>query len=291
MAMALDREQLRAALSVLRKYEEPFGDEPFSYQWASLFLKMKGWVGQKCGSEKSILSDPIQELYMTLIFIQEDVQNIATIALRMNWLRDRFERKELSYSYWLLFVATDVDLLHVELRSAFDYLARAISLVSDNPGQVATKSFRELKQWLEKSNENANRLGQDLASMVLSCDWFDDIRFARDTIVHKGGTTIIEIDGSRILFRVDRRPGRSLNLHPETMSKPGFTDFELYAGLYLGYLLAYLERFSMEVTRRLRLEEFNWCEESYVHSGFGVVRGWIESAYKRIGCSELPCGS
>lgn len=180
-------------------------------------------------------------------------------------------QSQLEETLWIQFGACNIDLFHVEFRSVSDYLAKVIDAVSDSPGQVP-HSFEKLKNWVIKTH-NTQRLGKDLAKVVLSCEWFDDLRMVRDSIVHKGGFTLVFPVRDRILFQVHEGRHRKV-LIPEIMFNENVADFELYAGLYFGYLVAYLEKVSELIDKRLDLKKIGSDAKSY-HSGLRVIHDWI----------------
>jgi hypothetical protein len=172
----------------------------------------------------------------------------------------------------------------VEIRSLFDYLASALIRVSGlSPGQVPS-SFRKLRDWLAKDSTRVTRFGEDLAKAIASCDWFSEIRGVRDAIVHSGGVTFVYPEEGRILFQVEKgivQEGinKKIILMPEIMYDENIADFELYAGLYIGYFLAYLESVSALINSRLTLRNICTDAKTY-HPGLYIVRTWIESLLK-----------
>ena len=194
-----------------------------------------------------------------------------TIALRLVWLKDLWIQKRLDDVVWMQFVPCDIDLFHVEFRAVFDYLAKIIHIVSNLPRQVPS-NFTILKEWVAKSDRNAKRLG-DLAEVLLSCDWFDDLKEIRNSIIHKGWFTLAFLERSKILFQVYGMKKEVLT--SEIVFKDNVVDFELYAGLYIGYLIAYLEKVSEMIFKHQNLEKIDCNAKSY-HQGLRVVRGWIE---------------
>lgn len=58
------------------------------------------------------------------------------------------------------------------------------------------------------------------------------------------------------------------------MYNENVVDFELYAGLYIGYILIYLEEFSELINKHLNLNRFDSKAKSY-HTGFRITCEWI----------------
>lgn len=221
-------------------------------------------------------------LYDYLQYIQHDCWNILTLIYRINWQHRLLRQNKLDEASWREFAALDVDLFHIEIRSIFDYIAKSIKVVSEKPQQVRGESFEELYNWLNKKPEaNIPKLGKDLASLVQSCQWFKTLRAVRDSTVHFGGFTFVLFREGRILFQVHQaHPTKGLDRKiaiPEVMLSKYHADFELYAGLYLGYLIAYLENFSESIEHRLSLHKIESTPRSY-HGGLTVASKWIKKA-------------
>lgn len=205
-------------------------------------------------------------------YVHRDVWNLETIALRMEWQKGLVSRGELDKLLGSQFAACDIDLLLVQYRSLFDHLAKIIGILSARP-ETMPDSFRKLRRWVGRP-ENSNRIDQDLARAVASCDWFTDVRDVRDSIVHRDGRTLVFPEDNRILFQVHEGFRNKVNI-PEIMFNENIVDFELYAGLLAGYLISYLEDVSEIAQRRLELRKISWDAKSY-HGGLPVIQEWIE---------------
>lgn len=259
--MALNKQRLNIALSTIHK-------EEMGYFSSGQFVDLMSHVHVNVA-----MGAKLHELYSCLQFLHQDIWNVETIALRLVWQKDLWTRNQLDETLWMQFGAGDIDLFHVEFRSIFDYLAKIVGTISDSPGQVP-HSFEKLKNWVAKSHNNAQRLGKDLARVALSCEWFDDLKIVRDSIIHKGGFTLVFPVRGRILFQVHEGVNRKV-LMPEIMFNENVADFELYAGLYIGYLIAYLEEVSELIYKRLNLKKVGSNAKSY-HPGLRVLRDWIK---------------
>jgi hypothetical protein len=257
--MTVDKTKLRSALSVIAQDEQGFF---FTGQFIDLVTE-----AQLRFADGSVS----QQLASNLRFVRQDLWNVGAIILRLDWYKTLWNQEGFG-DLWRWFAPCDIDLFHIEVRSAFDYVAKIVRLVSDSPGQVPDKSFRRLKNWVAKGN-NASRVGKDLAEFVLCCDWFDDLRDTRDTLVHRGGFTLAFPEKKRILFQVYRGMGPKIRTS-EVMYNENVVDFELYAGLYCGYLIAYLEELALQVQARSDLTAHPGRTKDY---GFGlkILQGWI----------------
>ena len=242
--MPIRKDKLRTALSTIQKAE---GE---GYCCPSEFVKllMNVNINRKIGVELPPIGSFMQ-------YISQDLSNIEIITNRLAWQRDLYSDNQLEVGDWMRFAACDIDLFHVELRSIFDYLEKIIQKVADYPENVPDKGFNDLRNWLldpenNVKEENVKRLGKDLADLVLSVDWFNDLKNIRDISVHQGGMTIVFLEKDRILFQIWKGYGNLISI-PEIMYNENVVDFELYAGMYFGYLIAFLEEASKTIEKRL----------------------------------------
>lgn len=212
-----------------------------------------------------------------LPFILEDFSNITTIVFRLKWLNDLWTRNEIDNTLWMKFGECDISFFHIEFRSLFDELAKSIRPISDVPGQIKDGSFETLKNWLKRSDGNVKKLGNNLAQFVLSCEWFDTIKQVRESVVHHGDFPLIFPLKGKILFNLYKKikEMQRTPLPKIIMYNDNVVDFELYAGLYVGYLIAYLEEFSKLAHRRLSLKRIgNNARGGSL--GLQILKQWIE---------------
>ena len=241
--MSIDKEKLKVALSTLQKTKE-------GYICPSELVKM--WSNVRLNT---IVGVKLPSIGSFLQYISQDITNIETLSSRLVWELDLSDRNELNTWDWMRFAECDIDVFHIEVRSIFDYLERIIQKVSDHPDNVTDKGFNDLRNWLldkksEVKKENVERLGEDLANLVLSVDWFDDIKNVRDETLHRGADTMVFPEKGRILFQVSKG-AKNLISFPEVKFNENVIDFELYAGVYFGYLIAFIEEVSKVVEKRL----------------------------------------
>jgi len=259
--MEPDKQRLKIALSTIHK-------DKMGYFSSGQLVDLMSHVHVNIA-----IGERLHKLYRLFHFLHQDIWNLETIVLRLVWQKDLWIRNQLDETLWMQFGAGDIDLFHVEFRSIFDYLAKIIGTISDSPGQVPL-SFEKLKNWTAKSHSNAQRLGEDLTRVVLSCEWFDDLKTVRDSIIHRGGYTLVLPVKGRILFQVHEGVSRKV-LIPEIMFNENVADFELYAGLYTGYLIAYLEEVSVLIYKHLNLKKVGSNAKSY-HQGLQILSDWIK---------------
>ena len=255
---AIDRSRLQSTLSLIKHDEIGFFTNGKFIELSSL-IQLEASKGRE-----------INQLYRLTHYISQDVWNLLTILSRLEWQKNLVMENKLDDGLWSLFVATDIYVFHSELRSIFDYIAKIIQLISNTPGKA--RSFTQLKNWVSKP-ENAGKIGKDLSNFVSSCHWFYDIRAIRDNLIHDGAEPLVFPSKGRILFLMRTSDYKKIMI-PEIMFNENVVDFELYAGLYMAYLLIYLEEFSELVNKHLNLNKFNSMAKGY-HPGLGITREWI----------------
>lgn len=279
--MAINKQRLKKALSTIRECESG------CFQ-SCKFMDLMNPMCWNIVQEKRH-----NECYNYIQLINRHIQNIETIVFRLVSQKDLYIRKGLDMHLWMEYGALDIELFHVKLRSIFDHVAKIIGLISDKPGQVKGQggpyvSFETLKNWVKKKDSDGQKIGTDLAKFMLSCEWFDDLRGVRNTIMHYlVYTLVLPPKEDKILFQVDdmskNRISRKVQQPEEVMYNENLANFELYAGLYIGYLIAYLEELSEIVDRRLNLNkvrsDFNKCHSRGHLRGrpeLKVLKDWIE---------------
>ena len=212
--------------------------------------------------------------------VARDVLNIETLIDRINWQQELWSSDRLTDRQLNVYTTADIDLFHVEFRSLFDYLARLICIVANKPGQVPTdSSFESLSNWAGNPDKNPSaKLGDDLVTVIKSADWFPLIRTVRNSNIHYGAETLVFYDKYRVLFQTYTGGGRDKIIDlPEFMYNANIVDFELYAGVFYGYLIDYLEDVARAVYPRLGLTQ---REGGTRHHNPGIVtaRRWMEVA-------------
>ncbi len=160
--MPIRKEKLKIAISTIQKGEEG------GYFSSSLFIRTLMYV-----SLNTRMGEKFPPISSFMNYISQDIGNIETITARLEWQRDLWSNNKIDVGKWCSFTGCDIDIFHVEMRSIFDYVAKIIKRISNQPEQVPDEGFNILKTWLTKSEDNSQRLGEDLAELVLSVDWFD----------------------------------------------------------------------------------------------------------------------
>lgn len=183
-----------------------------------------------------------------------------------------------------MYTTADIDLFHIEFRSLFDYLARLLGAVADTPGQVPREaSFERWSNWAgDAANKPADKLGGDIVTVIKTADWFPLIRKVRNSTVHSGAETLVFYDKPRVLFQTYDDGGRDKLIDlPEVMFNPNVVDFELYAGVFYGYLIDYLEDVARVVYARLGLPRRAGGTRHH-NPGITTARRWMEAAVQKV---------
>lgn len=215
-----------------------------------------------------------RQLLSSLQYIEQDVWNLQTLAQRLEWQKHLIAQRDNDYLILCKFVACDINLFHVQFRSVFDYIAKTLALSSNKPGSVPSASFEKLQNWLRKE-AHQHTMGEELAQIAISCDWFRDLREVRNEIVHSGGETLAFPESGRILFQVyDAYKNRKIHFR-EVMFNDYIVDFELYCGLFMGYLISYLEKVAQAVRSKFDVKGTGSNVQSY-HGGLPVLRDWMK---------------
>jgi hypothetical protein len=263
--MPIRKDHLKTVLSTVQKVN---GSYAIRNDFVRLFMNII--LNKQLGVE-------LPSIDSFLDYIRQDIRNIETISTRLAWQRELWLKEQLDALYWMDYAKCDIDLFHIEVRSIFDYLAKIIRRVSDKPKEVPDKGFSVLRTWLTKSQDNQKRLGKDLTDLVLSVDWFEEVRNVRDVNVHKGGATMVFLEKGRILFQVWKGFEKLISF-PEIMYNENVVDFELYAGTYFGYLIAFLEQASRSIEKRLppRKSEFGAGNPTIAYRELPAIYTWIE---------------
>lgn len=239
--MPIIKERLTVALSTIKK------DEEGRYYENSQFLNLQSKISF------SINKEALPKISAFMQYILNDIQIIETIINRVAWQNDLRNSDQLDEWKWMSFSKCDINLFNINIRSIFDYAAKIIQISADKPKSCKMKSsFKKLKNWLIKNTDsNSKILGQELSKLVLSVDWFEGIRTLRDEVMHMGGKVIVMSDNNKLLFQVIKPRYAYLISTPELMFNENLAYFEYYAGLYFGYLIAFLEELSTIIENRL----------------------------------------
>ena len=262
--------RLNCALSTIHKENK----EMFQ---SGKFYELLSKVHVKASTKHSL-----RKLLITLSSIWQYLGIIYDDILQLYHWKKLYNQKRLDKELWRRFAEINIKHFYVDYRSLFDFIAKAIGLVSDSPGQIPKKSFNDLKKWIENNPNRVEKLGKDLADVVMSCDWFEDLKNVRDSILHKGDLVLVFPDKDKILFQIHDKNLNSKILEPKIiMNNENVAVFELYAGLYIGYLIAYLEEVSEVIISRLNLSIKKLTSKS-CHGSLHIIYKWIEKVLHKL---------
>lgn len=236
----------------------------------------------------ALLFQKHQELCNYLSYTMQDIWNIESVLSKLNYLNSLRIEKKLDDLTYIIYATTDVEFFFTELRSIFDYVSLSICYVSPiNKHQIRDegRSFESLSNWLTKNNDCQTRFSKDLSDLVLSCEWFSEIKDLRDLIRHRGGQSLVFINGDEILFQVFTKGFKpNTPMIPELMFNSNVMNFKFCSVFYFSYLLDYLEKVAKIIEVKLGLIK-NGLEISYSHPAHPLVKSWSEELLSHIECN------
>jgi len=210
-----------------------------------------------------------------LRYLNQHLWNIYVVAHRIKWIQLAYQKEKINETLWLEYAQTDINQFHIEFRSALDYIAQMIRAFPPSPFQTPN-SFNELMKG--KDNKYIEKLDGKIKKILDGITWFNEIKDLRDLSVHKGGFTLVFGTTDRITFQTYNGWAKQVN-RPELMYNKNIVDFELYAGMYLAYLHALIERICIEGSRLFCLR-FRPIEAYTTHPGLPIVYDWIKQVKK-----------
>lgn len=211
-------------------------------------------------------------------YLHEDWRNLLTLIARIEWTLGQVDdQKGLHHHSWAAFTALDVEHFHVELRSAFDYLARIVTSQSTQPRQTPGESYNSLSKWAEENPVRAGRLlGNTVAIAVAeSRQFFLDVKRIRELVVHSGAHTLVFPSPEGILFQVYARglQFRALTGLQDLMLNDNAVNLRRYASSTLLRLWELVEAVSVATFAKYSLPRVGLGVMAY-HAGLRVLREW-----------------
>ena len=216
---------------------------------------------------------PADRIARNLMHASDDLWNVGVILHRLEWTRAECLRGNLPVGTWSRFAEVDIEHFHVEIRSALDYLAKAIVAAAPKPGQTPDGSFNKLGNWIKRDANNRVKIGEQLAALVEAAPWFPSVRGIRNATVHDGArTAVFHNPEEGISFQVHSEGFRNLINEPVLMFNANVVDFQLYAALLITDLLSYLDRVAETLCGPLvGRQTFN---AKLYSSGFPIYLAW-----------------
>ncbi len=270
-ALKIDKEKLEPALSAL--YDEN-SNSYFTGQFISLVQNSRSAAFWPIASH-SLTWNPHQ-VAKRILLTHTDLMNIATVSIRLImqqlWRGDECKPR-IGDELWRYFASADIDLFFIKYRSIFDNIAQLIKTISKGS---LPRSFSEL---MKKAKSDNLPLGVEYVQLILKCDWFEPIKNIRDSIEHLGAETNVDYNRDRVLFVVSsldagyiHLPGKNLIDIPQ-IRENNFSNFELFAGIYVGYLIWFLEELSKLINKDLGFTLSS--TDRSLHPGYSTIRTWI----------------
>jgi hypothetical protein len=205
-----------------------------------------------------------RQLAKRLLIINMDLLNVATICDRLIWQQALRVENRLNNELWR-------------------YYAQAIKATNTKRSSTSLRSFNELIGMVKNQNKR-HLIETRYVTLALSCDWFEYIKKIRDSIEHYAAETVVDNDINNVQFNISALgdglsdlPSRSLVNIPEITTNNSFLNFELFAGIYVGYLIWYLEELSSLIYHELKPNTIDEQSKNY-HPGFDTTRTWIQCA-------------
>lgn len=223
------------------------------------------------------------KIRITLSNIHQDLWNLLSVISKLEWIHALHSKGELDLGLYMMFATSDVDLFVVQLRATFNEIARAVDDAADKPGEMPGR-FGRLIDWFDKSLDRSQRVFGSLSDEL--CDllretspWFEDIRAIRDSMLYKGGRTLVFPDRAHILFQVHE--GLRNRVFGPFMHNKNVADFRRFAAMYLLLLMDFLESFSSILRRKLSVKDSTPLGGANIHLGFGELRRWSHSLFEK----------
>jgi hypothetical protein len=264
-------------LKDIQSVRSQFGMDEEGCFWSGEFILLLGDLVVASARHKNEILTQILQKHR---YILQDLSNLGMVLFKLEWIRSHAQNDDSLKSLWFQFATTDIDYFHVEFRSIFDYVAKIIGDITNKPGQI-TDSFHRLQERLNKPGNRA-RLGEELANLVDSVDWFPDIQGLRDSMIHKGAFTLVFLDPEEgILFQSYGNSLKPFITNKIALYSKNVVDFQLYSALYLCRLLFFLEEFAKIIRSKLNIKKGGGQAKSY-SPGFELLTNWLDRLTEKI---------
>lgn len=218
----------------------------------------------------------MRNVYRQMSYMNHDIATVLTVIWKLNWFRELYAADRLSFVEHMYFSASDIELFLVDLRSALDYLARAVrDAFQARTGQKTADSFHDLRKKCITGHYD-RLLPPALRRQVTGCAWFEGLREVRGSVVHQGAEAIVFPDKAEVLFQVHQGLARRV-LVPRLMYNPNIVKFELYAAALMTEVLCLTDELAPKLRTPLRVRRSRVPEGRYTHGGLVVLQDWIDS--------------
>jgi hypothetical protein len=146
------------------------------------------------------------------------------------------------------------------------------------------QNFAGIKQWLKEDVDSKRRqsLGFDIAEIIETTAWYDEVSTVRNNLIHKGAHTLVFPQPEEgILFQVYGKGYEQLANNNFYIVENNIASFERYAVLYLSHLLIFLEHFAVPLRHKLSYIG-DTSNAKFLSPGFDVLVQWIEMSLTHI---------
>jgi hypothetical protein len=195
------------------------------------------------------------------------------------WLKEMVFHDHLDTEYNMYYGTALADAFITKYRSSYDTIAKALIEIIIDRDHPPRPSFTELRE-ICTQEKYVQILGDDLARLIQSCDWYNPLLDARDKLVHHNHQ-VMGFLFPRILFQIYTKdennfPVKLINI-PEVMDNENLVNFELYAAVHIGYTFWLLEEFANLSYTILQVKKYPDSEKSKVgYAGLDVLKDSIE---------------
>jgi len=285
---------------ILEKAKSLFILEDTTRKWIGNFPSLYAEIHIK-RIVKKLNDERFNNLNMLTTYIVQDIGNIITIIFRLSWMQEKSVIDDFLRNMWMHFAGVDISLFHIEIKSIMDYIAEIIAECADkqllqeyvrtnkslyNPENFdklkswsnIPQKFAGLKHWLTADAENIRHqcLDSNIAKIVETTLWYDEISFVRNKLVHKGDCTLVFGKPEEgILFQIFGDGCERVAMNDFYILENNIASFERYAALYISQLLLFLEQFAEILRHKLSFME-DIGNSKIGDPGFDVLIKWID---------------
>ena len=135
--MAIERTRIERAKAFVQRDERGF----FT---TNRFDLLSSLIRTTIAMQGGAVDRKVVKTHSSLQFIEQDFRNLLTIYAKVDWIFKQHSEGHLNEADASLYLATDIDMFHVEFRSLFDYLAAAVHSIAIAPAEVSANNFGTL---------------------------------------------------------------------------------------------------------------------------------------------------
>lgn len=280
--MVIHRDRLQTALSLIKRTLIKETDRWFWYT-NSTFDRFSDDIERPITYENIKIDDRLKERYARTLGrlrpINSDLHVLLTMLHQAIWLKEMASHGHLDKFYNMDYGTALADAFITKYRSSYDTIGKVLVEIVEDRGNTPKPSFTNLRK-ICTQDEFVKILGEDLARLIQSCDWYDPLRGVRNGIVHDN----LQVEGylfPRILFQVYTKdennfPVKMIDI-PEVMANENLVSFELYAAVHIGYTFWLLEEFANLGYDILQVKRYPDSEETKMgYAGLDVLKDSIE---------------